>query len=377
MEKINAVGLKGLKMEGNLLVLGNGFDLHCGLKSRFSDFFEDKCLKANEELYSCYREGNFSSAKNLFHKHEGILNFWSYLFYINYYSESRFVINKNKNTNWFDIEELIKDALEKKFSNGQTIVNSVRSSFEAKKKAQRFYGTRLSYLLENPYIFFVFCQENDPIDPYDYLLNELHSFEFWFREYLLSIVKDNDVYQYRCGRFLEEVVHRGERVYLLNFNYTTLSNCVDRECIYSETNLHGNIHENEIIIGIDSESVKTRDLIKFTKTYRNIHRLKQQFALPSPVEVGGIIFYGHSLADADFSYFHSLFDTYKLYDGRLKLTFCYSDFAESEKENRKNHAEYVKRVYDLINKYSERTHNDQNLLHRLILEGRVIIKKID
>ena len=69
----------------------------------------------------------------------------------------------------------------------------------------------------------------------------------------------------------------------------------------------------QITLGIDSNEVDKEEYNCFTKTYRDLHKVKEIIELPE--EVNKIYFYGHSLATADFSYFYSLFDMYKLYDG--------------------------------------------------------------
>ena len=67
---------------------------------------------------------------------------------------------------------------------------------------------------------------------------------------------------------------------------------------------------------------------------------------------------------------------YNLYNGKLKLEFLYSNYEKSEEANHKNHSNYVLQIYKLINKYSLESHNEANLLHRLLLEGRILIKNI-
>ena len=82
-----------------------------------------------------------------------------------------------------------------------------------------------------------------------------------------------------------------------------------------------------------------------------------------------IKFYGHSLSEADYSYFQSIFDYYNLYENnKVSLTFYYSKgFEQTEK------------VYRLINTYGKTLSNkDQgkNLTHKLLLENRLKIIEI-
>ena len=82
-----------------------------------------------------------------------------------------------------------------------------------------------------------------------------------------------------------------------------------------------------------------------------------------------IKFYGHSLNEADYSYFQSIFDYYNLYENtNVSLIFYYSKgFEQTDK------------VYQLINTYAKTLSNkDQgnNLTHKLLLENRLKIVEI-
>lgn len=82
-----------------------------------------------------------------------------------------------------------------------------------------------------------------------------------------------------------------------------------------------------------------------------------------------IKFYGHSLSEADYSYFQSIFDYYDLYENtNVSLTFYYSEGYEQ------NDA-----IYGLISEYGKTLTNKEqgkNLIHKLLLENRLKIEKI-
>lgn len=79
-----------------------------------------------------------------------------------------------------------------------------------------------------------------------------------------------------------------------------------------------------------------------------------------------IKFYGHSLSEADYSYFQSIFDYYNLYSNcRMGLVFYYSEGYEQTDE-----------IYRLINVYGDTLSNQKqgkNLIHKLLLENRLKI----
>ena len=86
-----------------------------------------------------------------------------------------------------------------------------------------------------------------------------------------------------------------------------------------------------------------------------------------------IKFYGHSLSSADYSYFQSIFDMVELYSSHVKPIFFYSDYSETAKE------EMYQRFLGLLSAYGETMDNEdhgKNLIHKLILEGRLSIVEI-
>ena len=76
-----------------LLIIGNGFDLHCGLKSAYNDFFQSTILDTNDS--------NFGLAQ----MKAGVSGFWETLLF-GYYTTFGKV-----NYNWCDIETIIKNTV--------------------------------------------------------------------------------------------------------------------------------------------------------------------------------------------------------------------------------------------------------------------------
>ena len=59
--------------EKNLLILGNGFDLNCGLKSSFSDYFKTNCKNIFDKYYNAYLYDK-DLAKKLLSENKDIMN---------------------------------------------------------------------------------------------------------------------------------------------------------------------------------------------------------------------------------------------------------------------------------------------------------------
>ena len=156
---------------------------------------------------------------------------------------------------------------------------------------------------------------------------------------------------------------------------------VDSPCIYS--NVHGKLCNKQcsedcvsssVIFGIDDKLIqlqKTNELRLFSKTYRKMSDTSTPISiLPKndgqPIEIK---FYGHSLSEADYSYFQSIFDFYNLYDNyNVSLLFYYSKGYEQNDE-----------IYRLINSYGKTLENKdrgKNLIHKLLLENRLKIVEV-
>ncbi|KMQ37989.1 hypothetical protein AAX21_05640 [Oenococcus oeni] len=97
-------------------------------------------------------------------------------------------------------------------------------------------------------------------------------------------------------------------------------------------------------------------------------------------EIQIIKVYGHSLDEGDYSYFQSIFDAVDLYGSNIAIYFYYSAYADSDHANDELEYDYFKKVAHLFEEYGSTIDNPnhgKNLLHKLILEDRIHIKKID
>lgn len=115
----------------------------------------------------------------------------------------------------------------------------------------------------------------------------------------------------------------------------------------------------------------------FSKTYRTLFTIdvtEKIFPVCDSNNPLVIRFFGHSLNEADYSYFQSIFDYYGIYDNaNVSLQFFYSLYKPEVKDNMTDN------VYKLVNQYGATLNNkDQgkNLMHKLILEKRINISEI-
>lgn len=336
----------------------------------------------------------------------GKLDYWTFLFWYMYMKRS------DVDKDWFEIELEIKDFLKSINDNNPSLsflFNDVSGVLELENlwydKDSNFENVpsrieknkKLDAILN---LFFSHIMIKNNGDKYIGLYNELLKFENEFRNYINKILNDyihsdsNNLRIYR-DNFLELINHDDihDEYSVLNFNYTSFSNNFspnkimeseftrnNRKITIFESNIHGNYNRISIF-GIDQNDIEpTTPLYQFTKTYRKMIEQEKisSFTLPYKGAIDEIIFYGHSLSDADYSYFQSIFDYYDIYQSNIRLTFLYSEFGEKDNYITLRKKQ-ISNVTNLLNKYGLTLGNNdrgKNLVHKLLLENRLGFKKI-
>lgn len=410
-----------------LLILGNGFDLHCGLKSSYKDFFQSTILDTIGGRYGLQQ------------MKAGVSGFWETLLF-GYYTTFGKV-----NYNWCDIETIIKNTVLAIGNRNKGLAFEALESVKRREdlnEIKSVYGTIEHFIYINCMSIFYDTLYSGKTysddEAYSLLINrilqELHKFERGFCKYIKNnIVNPNNEKEYNTQYIvnamnllntltgftdiryetIDDIIERQEEAYykplsptmyqsdwrekhilsqefsnlhsvnILSFNYTALFDIlgVQSPCLYN--NVHGKLCMNKcaencstsnIIFGIDDTIVQSQDenfeIHKFSKTYRKmLYANAESRVLPTKDNPLEIKFYGHSLSEADYSYFQSIFDYYNLYENnKVSLIFYYSKGFEQTDE-----------VYRLINTYGKTLSNkDQgkNLTHKLLLENRLKIIEV-
>ena len=396
-----------------LIILGNGFDLACGLKSRYSDFFSQRFgqqLKTDSSPGHVYEQldNSLGSLKKstiigiereyhykLFDTEavDSVYNIWDLIFAYE-------CLQKCPHT-WADVEGTIKFWI---------------NNHDLRRMVDIFLTDDLDQLIppisniEETCIVFVAYMFTRVIhhkksvafdDIQELMLNDLYKFEDDFSTYLSECIDDE--YKEHARRLYENLSLKdlrnitGKQVgfddvrdSVLSFNYTRP---FDTEIPHWNTyrNIHGDIVNGHIIFGIDSldangENLLTNDdIAPFTKTYRimknarpsphhlfdSASSLESISASDSPIDV--IKIFGHSLAPADYSYFQSIFDQVNLYASDVVLIFYYMPHPGFDRES------YYKAVVSLLSRYSKSLDNPdhgKNLIHKLILEDRLCVREL-
>lgn len=396
-----------------LLVLGNGFDLQCGLKSAFTDFMKprDQLMEKASLTWDVdsaslrkspdepYGELSDEDGSALVLKKMG-LTAWDYI-----------LKEDEQERTWYDVEECIRTWVD--YGTG-TMVTPCSKHMQHIRSMRYPNWPGIETTAERAVYFFardvyLTGKEGDPASILSVLLEELHRFEEIFADYLRKQQENNIWYAVKAAKLLNTLA--ADRVHLnqrestqnipceeldgedtaLNFNYTQpipTSSDIPSDML----NVHGLAENHNIIFGMDGKDLGLgqpyyTSTVKFTKTYRLMalssrphQTLVHPYVAGFPGSATGVIkFFGHSLGDADYSYFQAIFDEVNLYESDTHLVFYYNKNRSNETVQGKDvKEEMFEKVNRLITTYGATLDNKdhgRNLLHKLLLEGRLTIKQ--
>ena len=357
-----------------LIILGNGFDLACGLRSSFSQFYSARTNGTNS-VASIPKDGQ---------------NVWDIIL-----GE----VSK-EDPLWCDIEGLIatwvygehgkSSKVYRLYHPGAVAINisdedSIRRTFCPK-------GDVYSFALAN-----LNKAELSQEELTGFLLSQLKDYESCFAAYLLDQVRDaSGIYEENAQRYFAAIRDAcvGGRnceslsCSILNFNYTVPFGADDyRLGLDDVRNVHGIIDATETIFGIDGKDVEEdSSALPFTKTFRLLALetgQRRNLLIRGEHPTGYIKVFGHSLAPADYSYFQAIFDGANLYSSDVVLVFLYKVYPNEPDGSSNENAireDLYRRIAHLLIEYGAMLDNKdhgKNLMHKLLLEQRLIIKKID
>ena len=380
-----------------LIIIGNGFDKACTLKSGYEDFFRTRKLDLYPDVADIENSefntwGEYVSSKGI--------TVWDIIL-----QEFSDVVL------WNDIEKAIEKWLVEKsdinprsdsFARTMSLLNldypsdiqdkdrhkTNWPSYENRDKRSYREMTIAQFILENTGGKQSKWTETKLSN---YLLSELHRFEDEFSSYLTKEMEGNAEYETKSAALILDLIaekfpkleDNDVLVSFLNFNYTTPRLPKLSGVEIEMTNIHGQLG-NEVVFGIDGKDCMDEGLaVRFTKTYRllGLHTTENNrlfdsvgsFSRGAPLDV--IKVFGHSLASPDYSYFQAIFDSVNLYSSDVKLIFYYRNHRED------NQAETTafNNVTQLLNAYGLTMDNQdhgKNLMHKLLLEGRLTVKEL-
>lgn len=236
------------------------------------------------------------------------------------------------------------------------------------------------------------------------LLTELKELETDFSNYLNEAVESRKQQYWSSANKLTEQILRvsddknnsltesiNYKFNILSFNYTHPWN-INRfrlgifSNLINAQNIHGVIDGkfNHIIFGIDDETIKpSANEYIFTKASRTLDLYTNTESTSSldhkelnsilPLTIKRLVFYGHSLSKADYSYFRIILDRYVEEDDVI-FTFVYSVYegTSTEAERRK----IVQNISALFGDYSIRKNSNTDIFKQLVQNNRIKIVEL-
>lgn len=352
-----------------LIILGNGFDLTCGLKSKFSDFYSN-------------RTNGTSSIESI---PKGERNVWDVIL-----SE----IGQNDPL-WCNIESLISAYVLQEDEWGSRLdrmYGQLMWAIDPSNQNQSEHPNNAVYDYASTCLGKVYISQEELTG---FLLSSLKDYEYIFASYLEEQVKKDDNYREKAhanfATIRDDCIKNSQQLEydssVLNFNYTDPFKSEELGLgIVGARNVHGTLDRTDIIFGIDGKDVAEDDpAVPFTKTYRlmSLVPYESETVKLCDSDTSYIKIFGHSLSRADYSYFQSIFDTVNLYGGDTKLVFMYKNYPNKPDQSVDEQAireELYSRISHLLMEYGSTLDNKdhgKNLMHKLLLEQRLLIKRLD
>lgn len=396
-----------------LIVLGNGFDIACGLDSHYDTFFKKRFAKANSEYIIDtllkYRPNNHGSILNFnvyglgdqqlntfTNRFEAKFNYFDLLFM----ATEQYMDQGDKS--WSNIEQILQEILnfvyvqckEVEFTNNCDIDNAAE---KFKYKIFNNYkfksdNDKLKFIKFILHVFNKTVQNND-------IRKALKQYEEIFGHFITEEINDNYIaYITQVKNKLSKLVVK--KADILSFNYSAsllLDNLQDTNLLENWYNIHGlsrwdapartkavhKFNDNSIVIprpifGIsnydqnrDEFLSNTSPIYQFTKSNRRkekkdgikeIHNLLEYNISPN---INLVTIFGHSLGLADYAYFKDIFQQLNFAKGKVRFEIFYYDDLQSIKSNMKL----------MLKEYShDVSMHPKDLYSKICSENRLIFK---
>lgn len=376
------------------LVIGNGYDLHCGLKSSYADFFMrdadknnyfNKWLDEFKEKISLNAFTTEQSKEDVWVEFKSIdeLNIWDLFFYI----ETKTTNQNNKEAwLWCDIETVMYNSL-KSYDSRECNTNLFRWEHVYKaitKKMPKEFKFWKIYVMAKVILEKRNMEKFKNIDEfYYYILDELNQFEkefgmfidkkrYLYSNFLLKI--PNTDFEKRSKMTLQELCNVDNLVSIDSFNYDDIGDENLNKILH---NINGNL-ENPIF-GIDSNLCRASDpRFIFTKTNRRMELEMIDFECQKDIAFDNVIVYGHSLSSNDYSYFFPLLDKLEMTNflSNKKIIFGFSVYdMEKETEIKRKNRLNIQKLFEAYANYKG-LKDVNRLLDSLTTQNRVLTYEI-
>lgn len=373
---ISDISIPSFEPNGIKVVLGNGFDLFCGLDTKYIHFFKSEKDKYEEiskwsksfKDINVYISGQSANWKDFGPQYSVNIDFnlWDIYFTL--------AIGE-KDYNWCDIEtEMIKTFTDDGKINWSRVYNISRNRYNNLLNADYLEYILAGYIInKNPDI-------STTEKFYMFLLEELKKFEKNFGKYVSKEYNKNyDEYLKCASIFFSNLESLDEDVKSIEtFNYT--NNSAMRT--YKPSNFlddikHINGDFNNPIFGVDSSRIHVdKPEVIFTKVSRRlINSTFHDCLIGSTFDepFNNLVIFGHSLCEHDYSYFFPIFDYLEISNimKTSMIIFAYNIYDDSKKED--IILDNIRKVTKLINQYENYMgkNKENRLMDSLTVQGRI------
>lgn len=357
------------------MVLGNGFDLACGLKSGFRDFLDSDYYRPKLDILNSYirrmRNGFFPNRYIIFSDDIG---FWDL-----YYGIPHILRLQNINE-WYDFENKLRSFINSAFKDEKGEYNNIIKDGEEFKATLNYKITDKDLGVNNVILYEYLKHRKclNDISFLDVLINDLKKYEKSFGEYIHIEQSSNNQYKNNAISLANKLLKGEDEIsYINTFNYTDLS-------FLSDNIWHINGDYDNPIFGIDYIVANpVLPEFSFAKTYRRLELHDKDKYFPKNKQYSKVVVFGHSLNEQDYSYFFPLFNTLGLNSSRnvnkrgYYIEFVYCKYGPREEEYYRK--EMVDRVLKLFYSYSEKIlkENDSRLIDVLFSCSAIRFRCVD
>lgn len=368
------------------IILGNGFDLFCDLRTSYGDYFSKQkkkyelILNEVKEASNCLA-GLFEDGlkPNIFQEiTDGLTissqNIWDIIFAISIKGES--------DKMWCDVEQTMFDFLYSVDTGWQEIKPHWTNVYNFLQKAPYQGCSAGSFILARCIKEKCSSSILSKDDFCIFLLDELKEFEGRFARFITRqhvafdgfVPQFNINYVTRARQLLETLCKSEEITSIDCFNYGFTPEPV----FYNKCNFVNGDCANPIF-GVDSKFRPDDSKYVFTKTNRRIEWEMNRTTLSQHPDFENAIVFGHSLNENDYSYFFPVLDQLEMTNFASKkkfvITYCvYDPKKETEIKNELRHRIYA--LFVAYAKYKGQSIEPARLLDSLTTQGRVMTVSI-
>ena len=223
-------------------------------------------------------------------------------------------------------------------------------------------------------------------DFYMFLLCELRLFERNFGLYIdklhydrtneaFGVVLQKTRFSFLARLTIEKLCNLNNLVSIDSFNYDDLEN---NELNEKLANINGTV--DAPIFGIDSNIFPASDIrYIFSKTNRRMDLDMLSDEKKNDESFENLVIYGHSLNEADYSYFFSIFDKLKISDltSDSKIVFAFSIYDENKEEQiRSSLRNSIAKMFYDYSVYLGKDKQPNRLLDILTSQGKILMYEL-